>query len=61
MNTKNICKFIKTLSIMGAGNASAFVVYQPPTPDILKEMYPFTQKKTRSLTIHKFKIFKSNL
>lgn len=61
MNTKNICKFIKTLSILGAGNASAFVVYQPPTPDILKDMYPSTLKKPHSLNIHKFKNFKSNL
>lgn len=55
MNTKNICKFIKTLSIMGAGNASAFIVYQPPTPEILKNMYPPTLKKTHSLTVHNFK------
>lgn len=55
MNTKNICKFIKTLSIMGAGKASAFVVYQPPTPDILKNMYPPTLNQTLALTVHKYK------
>lgn len=55
MNTKNICKFIKTLSIMGAGNASAFVVYQPPTPDILKNMYPLTLNKTLAPTVHKYR------
>lgn len=55
MNTKNICKFIKTLSIMGAGNASAFVVYQPPTPDILKNMYPLTLNQILAPTVHKYK------
>lgn len=45
--TETIGKFIEKLSIRGAGNASAFIAYQPETPEALRDMPDYhTQKNS---------------
>lgn len=45
--TERIGKFIEKLSIRGAGNASAFIAYQPETPEALRDMPDYhTQKNS---------------
>lgn len=57
MITETVSKFIEKVSIKGAGRASAFIAYQPKTPEALRNMIEQTPPptKTKSILSHLFK------